>query len=69
MRKPIIKYNILWVTLSYLINVYISRTRLFVFYHLTSVTVITTSLIKVCANVLSHGPGAREGSVRFLDAY
>ena len=33
------------------------------------VTVITTSFIEVCATVTAHGPGVREGSFRFLDAY
>ena len=69
MRKPHIHSNILWVTLSSIINVSISRTRLLIFPHLTSVTLITTSFIEVCATVTDNGPGAREGYLRFLDAY
>ena len=66
-RKPIMHSNILWDTLSPLINVSSYRVRLLLFYHLTWVAMITTSLFKVCANVPTQETGLREGSVRFLD--
>ena len=46
-RKSIMHYNILWDTLSYLINVPSSRKILLVFSHLIWVTVIATSLLDV----------------------
>ena len=67
-RKPLIHSNLLWCTLSYLINIFSSSTRLLVFSHLIWVTVIDTSLFDVCETVTTHGPGVREGSIRFLDA-
>ena len=61
--------NLLWVNLYFLVNVSSSRTRLLVFYHLILVTVVATSLFDVCDTVTVQGPGVREGSVCFLDAY
>ena len=66
-RKPIIHSNLLWDTLSPLINVSSYRARLLIFYHLTWVAMITTSLFEVWANVPAQETGVREGSVRFLD--
>ena len=67
-RKPLMHSNLVWSTLSSLINVSSSRKRLLVFSHLIWVAVIATSLLDVCANITAQGPGVREGSVRFLDA-
>ena len=57
--------NLLLGTLSYIINVYSSRTRLLFIFSLN----FTTSLIEVCVTVTLHGPGVREVSIPFLDAY
>ena len=67
MGNPIMHSNLLCGTLSSLIKVYISSTRL-LFFHLTSVTVITTSLLEVYATIPFHRPVLREVYVRFLDA-
>ena len=67
MRNTLINPNLLCVTLYSFINVYSSSKRLLVLPHLTSVTVITTSLLEVCATVPAHDPGVREGSICFLD--
>ena len=67
-RKPLMHSNLLWGTLSSLVNVSSSRTRLLVFPHLIWVAVVATSLLKVCATVPAQWPGVRECYVRFLDA-
>ena len=61
-------FNLLWGTLSSIINLSSSSTRMLVFYHLIWVTVIDTSLLDVWATVPAKGPGVREGYIPFLDA-